>query len=382
VNGLRDVASVFPNSQLISGGGSGHLIEPVSRVFESIAREDGGAPSQIAFVVDRSFSSPFGAALQIALAANREKAPAGSYALITCGHDGAIWSARVDVPLTAGVYSVLRASINVRWTTNDTAIEATWVGLAKATELPWRTDGHAPHLIVLTDDRPSPRNADLPAQTDPATRTRVKAWAQARNATLHVIRISPQPRPGLRSEGQEHPLMDVKTVAGLFRSERYMKASTAGELSNATEDALAAIDKNRGAIDLVVVDDQRDGLDGPKGVLSRLAAAFQRFCATPDHRVALVRWGQGTTPSVVFDFTTDSTKLVRAVSQSRRAQRRAGSDALFDALEQTRRLSWRRNARRALVVFTEAYLEPGKAPVDPILDWADTNDIAVTIIGP
>lgn len=102
----------------------------------------------------------------------------------------------------------------------------------------------------------------------------------------------------------------------------------------------------------------------------------------PNHRLALVRWGNGIKPAALSDFTSDAAKIVRLGSKSPQKAGRPTRDALFDALERARRLSWAPQARKAILVFGGPYLHPGKASLDAVLDWTTANDVDVTIVGP
>lgn len=285
-DGLRDVASVFPGSQLVSSpGGSAFLDEAVGDVLTAIAREDNGAPSQVAFVVDRSFVDDFGPALEMAFAATRAKAPAGSYALISCGQDNGIWSARIEVPLTPDLYSILRAPARVRWTSNGTAIPATWMGLSKATDLAWKPAPSRPHVVVLTDDRPNPDViGTLPRalRPDPSVRARVTSWAQKWRAVVHVIRVRPGPPSEPRSEGDDGPGAEISMITALFRKQRYVRASGLAELTGALEQSLSRAAEGNEPSDFVIVDDQTGGLDGPHGAITRALQAFQLFSHLPE----------------------------------------------------------------------------------------------------
>lgn len=380
-HGLREVAGAFPKNQLLSGHGAEHLSAPVGDVLAEIARADDGAEPQIAFVLDLSFPGSFGWALEVALAAARDTAPAGTYALVTYGHDDGVASARIDVPLSKDIYSIVRAPERLSWKLNGTDVQATWTGLAKATELSWTLAGASPHVVILTDDRPNSAYSSEPSRVEPSLRQRVSSWASQRHATLHVIRLARERADQPRYEGQRAPGVQAKAIVGMFRDARYVKATAPAEMKRALEEVLARANAD-GPSDLVLLDDQRDGLDGPAGALSLAAPALQRFCAKSDHRLAVVRWGRGYKPAVALDFTSDGKKLSRTIAQTRRTSRGKGPDEFFEAVGTARHLTWSPAARKTIVIFNEGYLQGTAASRNVALDWTAAGDVAVTIIGP
>lgn len=384
---LEGLAKIFPKAEILQAGGRELLSIRIAEVLQSISRDSGGKYTEIAFVLDRSQTENLGTGLQLALAANRDKLVNGRFALVVCAAIEGARLAQIKVSLGADPYAVLSAAGHIDWQPEGNGLGASVSGLATATELGWNPKQARPHIVLLLDDLLQAGSKAEPVQNkaDDIMLSKIRAWARANQATLHIIRGMLGQHDGRGDDTSEDSLerrhlVSLEQVAGLFSDSHYIKAASQSELSTAIEQALPKAGPND-RVDLALLIDS-SGLMGEKAASLRAEhAVFERFLsAQQKHRVALILFSDKGKPKTVLPLTSKKNSVTSALLSLRRGNTGDWPKDISAAILAARKLCWAPTAKKAIIIFTAAASEGGIA--QSLLDWAQAQKLAVTVIEP
>jgi hypothetical protein len=382
---LAGLVRIFPRGEVWQVAGRASFGAQLDDVLKTIARDSAGREVEVAFVVDRSLESNLGAELELALAANRDKLPRGRLALIACGVRDGSWSARVLAPLAPDAYATLRATEHVDWQPEGSGMGARVAGLAAAARLDWRAKQGHPHIVLVADEPAQGLAFVGPADGPAGQLADVAHWAQSSQASLHVLRCALDEHDGRGRDAssdslERRHLVTVDQVAGLFRQGRHVKVASPDEFASALASALEPLTSDTSAADVALLVDAKGKVGEATRALRDRQAAFDGFMSHPHHRVALVQFFDKGPPKQVLGLTGDKGALARALRGLPRVGPGDYPKNVSAAVLSATRLGWNPAARKALVMVTAAAARGG---VDPsLLDWAESNRVAVTIIEP
>ena len=383
---LHQLVSLFPHGEVVGASGRRSLAAVLGEVLQSIARDSAGQEPEIAFVVDLSQGGDLGGELALALAAHRDQMPRGRYALVVCGGGDGGEKARVDRALNADAFSVLRAADRIAGGPRGSEVAASVVGLAAAAHLDWRS-GVPPQVVLLASERIA---GDLDAvapgkRVDGEALAEVLRWARSSKARLFAIDAHLEDHDGRGDDESEdsleqHGLVSLQQLAGLFREGRHLQISSPRELTLAFEEALARTGSDVAGADVALLVDS-SGLMGEATKLVRAAhGSLARFVVAKRHRLAIVRFlGKGA-PTIVLPFTDKAATVTRATRGLRRGEVGDWPKNLSAVLTAARRLRWDKASKKALILLTAADASGGLDPA--VLEWAEKERVALTVIEP
>jgi hypothetical protein len=372
------------------------LAQELGRVLDRIP-SDAGQAVEIAFVVDRSTPWVIPAGLDRAMAANRQRlARVGRTALVSVGFGPAGWSARVDVPLGGDPYDVQRTTRRFDQDPGPRGTAAAWTALDETSHLAWGQSSR-PQVILLPDDRnwsttakeppgiasraPTSGSPEPPAPA--GTRERVTAWAQRTGAHLYAVRCRFELDDG-RTDPSNAAVMQpdigdpLDRVPGFFRDGSYMAASSQDALAEALQKALPRATSTPGSLDAALVVDTSGRMGASLSALRGMRSELESFVASPDHRLAIVAWGERP-PATSLPFSRSPAAIGKALAGLRSTPSTDQNKDLFGALDFARQLAWEPSAHKVLIVLTATTWYRGSA-FSPVTDWTDSAHVVVTFV--
>ncbi|MGD0530485.1 MAG: vWA domain-containing protein, partial [Polyangiaceae bacterium] len=218
-----------------------------------------------------------------------------------------------------------------------------------------------------------------------AQRERVAAWARRTGADLHAIRCQFELNDG-RTDPSNAAVVrpdrgdPLDLAPGFFRDGSYVAASSNSALAEAVDKALTRAASAQGAVDIALVVDRTGRMGASLETLRGMRSTFEGFVASPDRRLAIVGWGEG--PAVVsMPFGRSPESIDRAFRGLRPVPSNDQGKDLLGALDVARRLGWRPDAQKSLVVMTATTWHWGR-PFAPVEDWTDEAHVALTFVEP
>jgi hypothetical protein len=151
-------------------------------------------------------------------------------------------------------------------------------------------------------------------------------------------------------------------------------------LAEAVNKALTRAASAPGAVDIALVVDRTGRMGASLGILKGTRAALEWFVSSPDHRLAIVGWGQGPA-AVSMPFGRSPESIDRVFGALRVAPSNDQGKDLFGALDVARHLRWRPDAQKSLIVLTATTWYWGR-PSAPVEDWTDDAHVALTFVEP